>query len=205
VKPLVIASANLHKVEEYQGIFKDVQLTSLGDYPPMKPVVEDAPDFVGNAILKALGVLAHTGHPALADDSGLEVDALHGQPGVLSARYADGNDEDRYQKILTVLGDTPHRQARFKCAIAIAGLPLDFPLPLPLERVDGCIVACGTVEGRITRVPRGHNGFGYDPIFETGDGRTTAELTPSEKHAISHRGQAARLVSPVLKRYFGCK
>lgn len=198
--PLVIATGNPHKVDEYRALLPGVPLDLARGLPD---VAEDAPDFIGNAILKAASAHAHLGRPVLADDSGLEVDALGGAPSVRSARYAPGTDRDRYQKLLAALGDRPDRAARFVCAIAIAGLPAELPLPPHLERRAGCIIARGTVDGTITRAPRGAHGFGYDPVFELPDGRTAAEQTATQKHAVSHRGVAARQVAPLLARFFG--
>lgn len=202
-RALVIATGNAHKLDEYRDLLPGVPLASLADFPPALPVDETAPDFAGNAILKARAAAAHTGHPALADDSGLEVAALAGAPGVHSARYAPGTDRDRYEKLLTALAHATDRRARFVCLIAVAGLPDDLPLPEGLERRDGCILARGTVTGAITEAPRGAHGFGYDPIFELPSGRTAAELDAAEKHAISHRGHAARAIAPLLARFFG--
>lgn len=202
-RALVIATGNTHKLGEYRDLLPGVPLASLADFPPAPPVDETAPDFAGNAILKARAAAAHTGHPALADDSGLEVTALDGAPGVHSARYAPGTDRDRADKLLAALHGTPDRRARFVCVIAAAGLPDDLPLPDGLERRDGCVIAHGTVAGTITHAPRGHHGFGYDPIFELPGGRTAAELDTAEKHARSHRGHAARAIAPLLARFFG--
>lgn len=202
MKTLVIATGNTHKVDEYRALLPGVPLDLARDLPD---VLEDAPDFIGNAILKAKSAHAHLDRPVLADDSGLEVDALGGAPGVRSARYAPGTDRDRYTKLLAELGDRPDRAARFVCAIAIAGLPPEAltELPSPLTLRDGCVIARGTVDGAITRAPRGAHGFGYDPVFELPDGRTAAEHPPAHKHAVSHRGVAARHVAPLLARFFG--
>lgn len=210
---LVIATGNAHKLDEYRALLPGIPLTSLADHPPLPEVEETEPDFAGNAILKARAAAAHTGLPTLADDSGLEVAALHGAPGVRSARYATGTDRDRYQKLLAALADTQDRRARFVCAIAIAGLPPQFLAelraelraspPVALQIRDDCLIAHGTVEGTLTRAPRGAHGFGYDPIFELPGGRTAAELDADEKHARSHRGHAARAIAPLLARFFG--
>ncbi|MCB9554083.1 MAG: RdgB/HAM1 family non-canonical purine NTP pyrophosphatase [Myxococcales bacterium] len=202
-RPLVIATGNPHKLDEYRDLLPGVPLASLADYPPAPAVDETAPDFAGNAILKARAAAAHTGHPALADDSGLEVRALAGAPGVHSARYAPGTDADRYHKLLAALDGVTDRRARFICVIAVAGLPEGLPLPDHLERRHGCILARGHVTGAITHAPRGAHGFGYDPIFQLPTGRTAAELDAADKHAISHRGHAARAIAPLLARFFG--
>jgi XTP/dITP diphosphohydrolase len=191
---IVLASANPKKADEIREILGDaVELIPRpGDIPD---VVEDAATFVGNARLKAVALADATGIPALADDSGLEVDALDGAPGVHSARYAGPNatDADNVARLLEQLDeagtDTPgERTARFRCVLV-------------LRAPDGAeLVADGTVEGRIVANPRGDGGFGYDPVFvpDEGDGRTFAEMTSAEKHAISHRGRALRALASRL-------
>ncbi len=187
---MVLASANPKKVAELREILGDT--VELVPRPPEVPeVVEDADTFVGNARLKAAALVAATGLAALADDSGLEVDALGGAPGVWSARYAGAGatDQDNVDKLLEALADRPDpadRRARFRCVVV-------------LQRADGSeLVADGTVEGHIAHAGRGAGGFGYDPVFvpDVGDGRTFGEMAQAEKHAISHRGQAiARFVA----------
>ena len=187
----VIATHNAHKVEEISRIlsplgFDFVSLEECGDYT--EPV-EDADDFEGNARIKAKAAVENTGLPALADDSGLVVDALGGAPGVFSARYAseDGQDADdaaNREKLLRELKNVPdeERTARFVCALVFVD-------------TDGSeIVAQGTCEGKIGYEGRGENGFGYDPLFlaDEAHGMTTAEIDPAEKDAISHRGAALR-------------
>ncbi len=186
---LVVASHNRAKAAEIERILRDEGLeldaVSLADFPDVAPPPEIGQTFAENAMLKAEGAAAATGLPAVADDSGLEVDALDGEPGILSARYAGegASDQDRYQKVLKLLRDVPghERAARFRCAAAYAD-------------PDGtALLAEGTCEGHTAREPRGTSGFGYDPIFlPEGETRTMAQLTPSEKHAISHRGRAFR-------------
>lgn len=202
---LVIATGNSHKLEEYRDLLPGLPLRGLGDFPPAPPVIEDAPDYVGNALLKALAGHAHTGLPTLADDSGIGVAALDWAPGVRSARYAPGTDRDRLEALLAATAEADDRRARFTCAIAVAGLPpdaLDGPLPAGVERRGDCLVAVGTVDGVLTRTPRGESGFGYDPIFELPDGRTAAEVPAEAKHAVSHRGRATRLIGPALRAIF---
>ena len=188
---IVLASANPKKVEELREILTASGLTvELVPRPPEVPdVAEDAPDFVGNARLKAVALAAATGLSALADDSGLVVDALGGAPGVRSARYAgdDATDADNVALVLSELSargatDPAGRTARFRCVIV-------------LRAPDGVeVVADGSVEGRLVDAPRGSGGFGYDPLFvpDEGDGRTFAEMDAVEKHRISHRGRALR-------------
>lgn len=202
---LLVATNNAHKLEEFQALLPGVPLVGLGAFPPVPEPVEDAPDFTGNAIIKAVAAHTRTGLISLADDSGIAVDALDGAPGVLSARYAPGTDRDRLNALLRAMEaypDAAQRTARFVCVIAIAGLPQDLALPAGLEWRDGCVVGRGAVEGTLTHGPRGEGGFGYDPIFELPSGRTSAELSAAEKHAISHRGRAARIVQPLLSAFF---
>ncbi|MFN8019282.1 MAG: RdgB/HAM1 family non-canonical purine NTP pyrophosphatase [Acidimicrobiales bacterium] len=190
LEPLVLASANPKKVRELRELLGDrFELVARPDDVP--EVVEDADSFEGNARLKAVALVAATGMAALADDSGLEVDALDGAPGVFSSRYAGegATDAENVAKLLAELGALDatgaapsHRTARFRAVLV-------------LRRPDGSeVVAAGSVEGTIADAPRGANGFGYDPVFVPGegDGRTFAESSAEEKHAISHRGRALR-------------
>ncbi|HEX2575599.1 MAG TPA: RdgB/HAM1 family non-canonical purine NTP pyrophosphatase [Aquihabitans sp.] len=181
---VVLASANPKKVAELREILGDA--LDLVPRPTDVPeVVEDADTFLGNARLKAAALRTATGLAALADDSGLEVDALDGAPGVRSARYAgeDATDEENVAALLAALADRPDptdRRARFRCVLV-------------LQRPDGSeVVADGTAEGHIATAVRGDGGFGYDPVFvpDEADGRTFAELPADDKHAISHRGRA---------------
>jgi XTP/dITP diphosphohydrolase len=180
----VLASANPKKVAEIHEILAGA-LDLVARPPEVPEVVEDAPTFVGNARLKASALVAATGLAALADDSGIEVDALDGAPGVHSARYAgpDASDQDNVDKLLAALADRPDpaaRTARFHCVLV-------------LQHPDGReLVVDGTVEGHVAAEPRGSGGFGYDPVFvpTEGDGRTFGEMDPAEKHALSHRGRA---------------
>ena len=189
---VVLASANPKKVAEIRQILGGaVQLVPRPDHLP--DVEETASTFVGNARLKATALVGATGLSALADDSGLEVDALGGAPGVWSARYAgpDATDADNVAKLLAALADRPDRvdrRARFRCVIV-------------LQHPDWSEVrAEGVVEGRIALRPHGEQGFGYDPIFipDDGDGRTFAEMEPADKHAISHRGRALAMLQAQL-------
>ena len=186
---LVCASANPDKVAEIQAILGDS--IELAPRPTDVPdVVEDADTLLGNARLKAAAIGAATGEPAVADDTGLEVDALGGAPGVYSARYAgDGcTYADNVAKLLAELSDRTDRSARFR-TVAIVVWP------------DGSETAVeGECRGRIATAPTGDSGFGYDPIFvpDDGDGRTVAELSADEKHAVSHRGRAFRALLDAL-------
>ena len=186
---IVAATANAHKLAEMREILGDaVELLPRPDEIP--DVVEDAPTLEGNARLKADAIAAATGLTALADDTGLEVSALGGAPGVRSARYAgdDATDADNVALLLRELDGAGDRSARFVTVVVLA---------------DGedHQVHEGECRGRIAPAPRGANGFGYDPVFvpDEGDGRTFAEMTAEEKHAISHRGRAVRAVARALR------
>jgi XTP/dITP diphosphohydrolase len=190
---VVLATRNAGKVAELQRILAPygVELVGLDDVAPYEPGPETEATFAGNALAKAREAVRHTGLPAVADDSGVAVDALNGMPGVLSARWAgrQGDDRANLDLLLGQLADVPDERlgARFVCAAA-AVLP------------DGQeVVVEGLLEGRLVRAPRGTNGFGYDPVFvPAGQQRTTAELTAQEKDEISHRGQAFRALAPRL-------
>jgi XTP/dITP diphosphohydrolase len=192
---LVLATRNDHKVHELRSILAaaglEVPLVGLSGFPDVPDVVEDGLTFEANALKKARAVSAATGLPALADDSGLCVDALNGMPGVFSARWAGrhGDDDANLDLVLSQVADVPDadRGASFVCAAALA-------LPVGEERVVE-----GRVVGRLLHARRGSGGFGYDPIFlPVGHDRTTAEMTAAEKNAISHRGQAFRALAPAI-------
>jgi XTP/dITP diphosphohydrolase len=190
-----VASANRDKVKEIVSVLSealDVELVPRPDGVP--EVVEDGATLVDNARLKAQALMQATGTAAVADDTGLEVDALGGAPGVYAARYAgeDATYADNVHKLLRELGALAdgggERRARFK-SIAFVAFP------------DGSEVwAEGVMEGTIATAPRGDNGFGYDPVFEpdTGRGRTFAEMTAAEKDTMSHRGRAFRSLARML-------
>lgn len=203
---LVVATGNQHKLEEITRMLAglvpevasgDLELVAMTDLGVPSPV-EDGERFEDNALIKARACVAATGLPALADDSGLEVDALDGAPGVRSARYAgeDATDADNNAALVAALAAHPDaaRSARFVCVAA-------------LVTVDGReVTRRGTMEGRIVDEPRGEHGFGYDPHFVadvTGDGRTNGELDPAEKDAISHRGVAFRTLAEDVARLLG--
>jgi XTP/dITP diphosphohydrolase len=178
---IVVATKNAGKVRELQLLFGDAHELVLLD-PDAPEVIEDADTFEGNALKKARAAHEQTGLPALADDSGLEVDALDGAPGVHSARYAIAHDDAANNtKLLSAMRDIDRRTARFRCALAfVAGVGS------PSAHVEH-----GKVEGAIARAPRGTGGFGYDPLFVLADGRHMAELSEEEKARISHRADAA--------------
>ena len=212
-RQLVVATGNAHKVEELRRLLPGVPFMGLDAFAPYPPPEEDAPDFVGNAIIKARAGYSHTGAPCLADDSGLSVDALGGAPGVRSARYVEGSDADRRRALLAALdhaGLSAPRTARFDCVLAVAGLAEDLPLPPGLIRVGGCVVAVGVCPGVILRADQGEGGFGYDAIFAPSEAavvssgardaalRSFAQVPPAVKNAVSHRGKAAALIAPFL-------
>jgi XTP/dITP diphosphohydrolase len=204
---LVLATRNAHKVVELAEILADVlaqvrlELVGMDVFPEVADVVEDGASFAANALLKARAVAAATGLPALADDSGLSVDILGGSPGIFSARWSGradltGTAKDRanLDLLLAQLADVrdEHRGAGFVCAAALV-------LPDGTARVRE-----GHFRGTLTRSPRGDNGFGYDPILLVeGDTRTSAELSPAEKNAISHRGKAFRALAGDLRELLG--
>ncbi len=184
----VLSTRNDHKVRELADLLPGHTLTALPAEVELPP--ETAPDFVGNALIKARAACAALGVPAIADDSGLIADALDGAPGVRSARYA-GEDATDAENLAKLIDHAPVGSGlAYVCAIAVV-------LPDGTER---------TVEGRcagtMADAPRGDGGFGYDPVFLASDdpnGRTMAEMTDAEKGAISHRGAAVRLLVPVLE------
>lgn len=191
----VIATHNAHKLIELQRILEPLGIEAVTDRDlglELPEVEETGTTFAENAYLKAASACEFTGLPAIADDSGLVVDALDGRPGVFSARYGgeEATDDDRNVLLLEEMKDVPNgqRSARFVSAVCCV-----FP--------NGDILrAEGTFEGEIGYAPAGENGFGYDPIFVVGD-RTSAEMSPAEKDAVSHRGNALKLFSRDLKNY----
>ncbi len=196
IHTLLLASGNLKKRQELETILAGLPITLLTpeDLDIQALVEETGTTFEENAVIKATTYSALSGMMALADDSGIVVDALNGEPGVYSARYGGVglDDEGRTRLLLERLGETPpaRRTARFVAVIAIAldGLPL--------------ATFHGVVEGTIGFEPRGAGGFGYDPVFiPLGETRTTAEMSAAEKHAISHRGKALRQARGWLERY----
>lgn len=192
---IVLATRNAHKVSELQRILSAaglaVDLVGLEEFPGAPEVAETESSFAGNALLKARAIADFTGLPAIADDSGLCVDALNGMPGIYSARWAGRHGDDRanLELVLGQMADVPdtRRGAQFVCAAA-------WVVPGQSEHVIE-----GVLEGSLARAPRGSHGFGYDPIFvPRGYVLTTAELRPEEKDAISHRGQAFRSLAQFM-------
>ncbi|MEE9295141.1 MAG: RdgB/HAM1 family non-canonical purine NTP pyrophosphatase [Phycisphaerae bacterium] len=192
---ILIATGNSGKLREIQALMADLPVTfkTLADFPKLPPAVEDADTFAENAARKATHYSRLTGLWALADDSGLEVDALNGAPGIRSARYAGQptNTAANNAKLIDALKDVPPelRSARFRCAVALAD-------------GDGILAqASGVLEGRIVDQPLGHNGFGFDPHFWVPElGMTTAQMPPEQKNKISHRGRALAALKPRIAR-----
>lgn len=192
---LVLASGNRKKLEEMRAILEPLALTVVPQSDFQVPEAEETGlTFVENAILKARNAAAHTGLPAIADDSGLEVDALNGAPGIYSARFsgADASDAKNNALLIDMLGDLPDapRTARYQAVLVLMRHP-DDPTPL---------ICQGTWEGEILLAPRGNGGFGYDPHFLIPDlGVTAAEMDPAEKNRISHRGRALKALMDALR------
>jgi XTP/dITP diphosphohydrolase len=195
MKKVVLASGNKGKVREINQLLAGLELEVVPQTEFGVPEIEETGlTFVENAILKARNAAQHTGLPAIADDSGLEVDALKGAPGIYSARYAGvgSSDEQNLIKLLNTLEGVPEaeRTARFQCLLVYMAHELD---PTPL-------ICQGTWEGRITTAPQGEGGFGYDPVFYVpSHDCTSAELSAEEKNRLSHRGQALQLLLKALR------
>jgi XTP/dITP diphosphohydrolase len=195
VNRIVLATRNAHKVGELRAILAElgleVDLVGVTAYPDVPDVAETELSFGGNALLKARAVAAATGLPAIADDSGICVDALNGMPGIFSARWAGkhGDDAANLDLLLAQMSDVSdeHRGAQFVCAAALAE---------PGGREE---VREGRIAGTLLRARRGQGGFGYDPVFlPDGAERTTAELSAEEKNAVSHRRRAFEALAPLL-------
>jgi XTP/dITP diphosphohydrolase len=197
---VALASRNPGKLREIRSILSaaevGVSIASADEFPGWEAPPEDAPDYLGNALLKARSLSSFAGIPALADDSGIEVDALGGEPGPRSARFAGENatDEENLAKLIALITDVPHEQrtAPYRCVAALVS-------------PDGSESSAeGTVEGILVTVPRGTRGFGYDPIFvPLSSDRTMSELSAEQKDAISHRGKAFRAIVPAIARIAG--
>jgi len=202
VKKVVLATRNVGKIEEFDRMLRnaqlDIQVLGLRDFPDMPEVDETGSTFEENALLKAREISSFTHLPALADDSGLCVDALNGAPGIFSARWAGTHGDDRanLEKVLRELSelDNPSMGAQFQCAVALV-----FPHTHANAGLE--VVHQREIVGEIVVVPRGTNGFGYDPIFQPhGYSETTAELAAEHKDQISHRGKALQAMLPDLRR-----
>ncbi|GAA4595482.1 RdgB/HAM1 family non-canonical purine NTP pyrophosphatase [Planotetraspora phitsanulokensis] len=196
VTKVVLATRNAGKIVELRRILEEsglrIDLVGLEAFPHIADVAETGLTFAENALLKAHAVASESGLPAIADDSGLCVDALNGMPGIFSARWSGSHGDDiaNLWLLLAQISDVPdgRRQGHFACTAALA-------LPSGEEHVVE-----GAMHGHIIREPRGTNGFGYDPIFvPDGESRTTAEMSADEKDAISHRGRAFRALVPVIQ------
>ncbi len=203
MKKIVLATHNLGKVVELERLLNgadlDLQVMGLRDFPDLPDVDETGSSFVENALIKARAVRDVTQLPALADDSGLCIDALNGNPGIFSARWAGvhGDDKANVQKVLRELSEltNPTMTAHFRCAVALV-------FPTGHRRSDEEIVHEGKMLGHIVTTPRGENGFGYDPIFQPlGIDKTTAELQADIKDRISHRGKAFQAMVPELREF----
>ncbi len=196
-RQLVLASDNQGKLKELTALLSDSGFSVVGQGDlGVTPAEETGETFIENAILKARNAARQTGRPAIADDSGIEVDVLKGAPGVYSARFAGDNatDSDNVAKLLSQLTDvqSEDRKARFRCLMVYLRRA-DDPAPLICE---------GTWSGKVTLTPSGENGFGYDPVFWVPDeGCTAAELNPARKNILSHRAQALKqLVAELTTR-----
>jgi XTP/dITP diphosphohydrolase len=197
---VVLATRNAGKIAELSRILAgvgskgggNVDIVGLESFPGAPDVPETGSTFADNALLKARAIAAYTGLPAVSDDSGLAVDALHGMPGVLSARWAGkhGDDQANLDLLIGQLADVVERGAVFVCVAALV---------VPVADTHREWTTTGVLAGTLTRAPRGRNGFGYDPIFVPyGLRTTTAELEPDAKDAMSHRGRAFRAIAPLV-------
>jgi XTP/dITP diphosphohydrolase len=190
---LVVATGNPHKIREIHDLLHMgwVRLRPWTDFAPLPEVVEDGDTFAANALIKSRAAYAHTGLPAMADDSGIEIDALDGRPGVYSARFAgpDATDAENNAHMVALLAGKPEPlTARYHCVIAVSGLD------------GGDHLFDGTCEGTLTLTPRGGGGFGYDPYFIPAGYQTTfGEMTLAAKQALSHRGAAVRKLAEWLR------
>jgi len=193
-KRLIVATRNAHKVEEIRAILRDFEVCDLSVLSDPPEVEETGTNFLENATLKALAISAQTDELVLSDDSGLEVDALGGEPGVYSSRYAgeDGNDSLNNEKLLRELAGVQDRTARFRCVIVFA------------KAGEAVAHFDGAVEGRILQAPRAGGGFGYDPLFAPeGYAESFAELGEDIKNTLSHRARALAAAGAWLEKEDG--
>ena len=214
--PLLVATGNQHKMIEFRRLLPHWSLHSLAEYPQCSSPVEDASTFIGNALIKARQAWKHTGILSLADDSGLEVEALGGAPGIYSARYVEGSDRDRTLAVLEAMKTKTNRNAQFRCALVLVGFDLSFlnqfqdrsmekeslldELDEGVFRYQDALVSIGRVKGQLTTEIQGQNGFGYDPIFKVNAAQTIAEISDIQKDLISHRGVACKKMNDLLKK-----
>ncbi len=198
MRKLVLATKNQGKIKEFERLLAqyatDIQVLGLNEFPDMPDVEETGDSFEANSLLKASAVAEFTNLPAIADDSGLCVDALNGDPGIFSARWAGvhGDDQANNRKLLDQLKSESNRSAQFRCVVTLV-----------IPTIDGAkvIVESGSVAGKIVDDARGDAGFGYDPIFQPlGSDRTFGEFEHGEKDEISHRGQALRKIAPLISK-----
>lgn len=193
-KQVVLATRNQGKVKEFNKLFSELgwEGISLANFEGVPEVIEDGETFEANAVKKAVTISTYLGLPAVGDDSGLEVDALGGRPGVYSARYAGehATDEENWRKLLGELEGVPDekRTARFRCTLAY------------VEPGKEPVIATGACEGVIAREPAGTNGFGYDPVFYLpAEGKMMAQLSPEQKNQLSHRAHAMKRLLETMK------
>lgn len=198
MRRLVLATKNQGKIREFERLLSeyatDIKVLGLAEFPDLPDVDETGDSFEANSLLKASAVAEFTNLPALADDSGLCVDALNGDPGIFSARWAGvhGNDLANNEKLLTQLNGVSNRSAQFKCVVTLV---------IPTKSGSKVIVESGSIAGIIVDEARGESGFGYDPIFQPiGSRLTFGEFPPEEKDKISHRGQALRRIAPLISK-----
>ena len=198
MRKLVLATRNQGKVKEFQRLIQehsqDIEVIGLDSFPELPEIEETGDSFEANALLKARAVAEFTGLPALADDSGLCVDALNGEPGIYSARWAGvhGDDVANNAKLLDKLSGVNQRGAKFQCVVALV---------IPKENGEQVLIETGSISGFIVDEPRGEHGFGYDPLFAPhGSSLTFGEFPHGEKDKISHRGQAFRKIAPRISK-----
>jgi XTP/dITP diphosphohydrolase len=200
MRKIVLATQNSGKIAEFERLLaefvSDVQVLGLRDFPDMPDIAETGTSFIENSLLKARGICAFTGLPTLADDSGLCIDYLNGDPGIYSARWSGihGDDKANIAKVLLQLDGVAmeDRSAHFICEVALV-------FPQGHEHEGREVIESGKLHGSITLSPRGTAGFGYDPIFQpAGEGLTLGEFTHAEKDKISHRGIAMRAIAPLI-------
>lgn len=193
MQDLILATNNAHKVHEFKKIFTNVNILSLKDINLKVDIDENASTFLGNSLIKCQTIHSITGKPVIADDSGLAVDQLNGQPGVYSARYGkpEFDDKQRYEFLLSNMDFTKPTGASFVCALTL------------VVNTNRIFTVQEEVRGSIIQTPRGSNGFGYDPIFYIEEFKKTyAELTDEEKNRISHRGKAAKVMQKIIQDIF---
>lgn len=198
MRQVVLATKNLGKIKEFERLLgefaSDIQVLGLKDFPDLPEVEETGDSFESNSLLKAEAIARYTKLPALADDSGICVEVLNGEPGIFSARWAGvhGDDQANNQKLLSQLASEINRNAKFRCVVTLV---------VPKGDKELILVESGEVHGKIVDSPRGEGGFGYDPIFQpNGSNLTFGEFPHGEKDKISHRGQALRKIAPQLSK-----